>query len=140
MSPKATSQSKWKIPYISDTLLNTAGSSVPFLAVTESWLKSYIHDAQVDIPNYSVLRSDRAARVGGGALLYIHDSLLVSEVQTFDDGVCQSVVCSIETLNYIVASVYWPPNANYTSFLETMSGAKIAISILQATSTFLTVT
>ncbi|CAL8378142.1 unnamed protein product [Gadus morhua 'NCC'] len=86
LSPKATSQSRWKIPLISDTLLNCPGSSVPFLAASESWLKSYIHDAQVDIPHYHILRCDRSSGTGGGTMLYVHDSVLTSDVQTFNDG------------------------------------------------------
>ena len=121
MSPKATSQSRWKIPFISDTLLNCPGSSVPFLAASESWLKSYIHDAQVAIPHYHILRCDRASRTGGGTMLYVHDSLLTSKVQTFDDGICQSVKCAIESIHYIVASIYRPPTASLKSFSKMMT-------------------
>ena len=34
LSPQAKSQSKWKIPILSGSLLNAPDSSVPFLAVT----------------------------------------------------------------------------------------------------------
>ncbi len=38
LSPQAASESRWKIPYLSDSLLNSPGSSVPFLAVTVPFL------------------------------------------------------------------------------------------------------
>ena len=116
MSPQASSDSRWKVPYLSETLLNSSRDTIPFISITESWLKGYIADAQLIIPNYSVYRCDRSKRIRGGALLYIHSSLLVSDVATFDDGICEVVICSIESLNMITASIYRPPDASSKSF------------------------
>ena len=35
---------------------------IPFIALTETWLKPYIHDSQVNIEGYLVSRSDRGTR------------------------------------------------------------------------------
>ena len=43
---------------------------VPFIALTEIWLKSDISDAQIDIYHYNIKRCDRDARTGGGVMLY----------------------------------------------------------------------
>ena len=68
ISPDARSSSKWKIPFISENRLNKDGSNVPILGVSETWLKSYITDAQIHIPNYIPFRGDRSSRRRGGTL------------------------------------------------------------------------
>ena len=44
ISPKATSSSRWKITHISD-ILHETGSFIPFMSITETWLKGYITDS-----------------------------------------------------------------------------------------------
>ena len=121
ISPKATSKTKWKIPYISETILNKKGSFVPFLAITESWLKEYMSDAQIKVENYNSFRADRNLRTQGGTLLYIHDTLLVSDVQKYDNKVCSCIMATIEELNCIIASIYRPPDASPCSYKNTMA-------------------
>ena len=84
VSPAATSSSRWKIPFIRETMVG-GSCPPPFIAITESWLKSYITDAQVEISGYQVLRSDRPNRVGGGCILYVHNDLVVTESDNYED-------------------------------------------------------
>ena len=112
--PTATSNSKWKIPYTSDTILNSEGISCPFMSITETWTKSYIRDAQLHIENYNIYRSDRNMRSRGGAMLYIHESLPVSNSEIFDDATCEGVSCVLESIKFIVVSVYRPPDATHS--------------------------
>ena len=116
MSPAAKSVSKWKIPYLVDTILDPCQLDIPFFGITETWLKSYITDAQVDIPNYYILRSDRSGRTRGGAALYIQQCLLSADVETFDDSFCEAVMCTIESINMVIACMYRPPDATSSSF------------------------
>ena len=90
------------------------------MCFTETWLKSYMTDAQIKISNYTPYRADRNIRTGGGSLIYVHDSLLVSNIFRYDDGICEAVICSIDTLKTIVACVYRPPDSGVTSFKRTM--------------------
>ena len=90
--------------------------SLPFIALTETWLKSYISDAQLHVPGYLVSRSDRDTRVGGGVLLYSHINIPVSKVEKFDDGFCQGLFCQFSTIKTCVAVGYRPPNADSSSF------------------------
>ena len=90
------------------------------MCITETWLKGYITDAQVAIENYDVIRSDRSLRDRGGVLMYLHDSLLVSNVLRHDDGVCEAVIASIDTLKTVVACIYRPPDAGTASFKKMM--------------------
>ena len=86
------------------------------MAITETWLNSSITDAQIEITGYNTVRSDRIHRRGGGVLLYIQSSLVHTNVAKFSDGTCESVVCTIENMDAIVAIVYRPPNASVSSF------------------------
>ena len=119
-SPKASSASRWKLPYIRDHILNNVDTFVPFMCLTETWLKSYISDAQVKLPNYNVFRSDRAKRKEGGVMMYIHEAFQVSLVQRYDDDNCEAVMCCIDTLKTAVICIYRPPDAPVASFKKMM--------------------
>jgi hypothetical protein len=119
--PKATSTSKWKVPFIAENILSCEnGSKIPFMAITESWLKGYITDAQIKIPHYNAYRSDRSKRQGGGTLLYIHEDLIVSSTSSYDDNTCEAIICTIENIDTVIASVYRPPKASEKDFANTL--------------------
>lgn len=45
------------------------------ILLTETWLNNHILDSTIHIPNYSVIRQDRAGRRGGGACIYVKDNI-----------------------------------------------------------------
>jgi len=102
--------------------------SIPFLALTETWLKSYMSDAQLHIPGYVVSRSDRAKRVGGGVLLYSHSNIPVTRCMAFDDNVCEALFCEFDTIKTCIAVVYRPPSASYSSFSAVLNFLDSCIS------------
>ena len=116
ISPKATSTTRWKIPYISENLLNADGCFVPFIGITESWLKGYISDAQIDIPHYTPYRSDRPKRNHGGTLLYVHNSYIVTDHQSYGDEHCNCSILTIDDIKSITAAIYRPPDCSVASF------------------------
>ena len=71
---------------------------------------------QIAIPNYETIRQDRKDRSRGGVLLYVHNSLPVSDVSTYDDDVCEAVVAHIKSINTKVAAVYRPPDTDTHRF------------------------
>ena len=90
------------------------------MAITETWLQTHISDAQIEIENYNSLRADRVNRKGGGALLYLHSTLVLRNDAKFGDGTCEGTICTIENMDAIVASIYRPPNAGLSSFENLM--------------------
>ena len=47
------------------------------VGITESWLTDQHADAEISIPGFSILRSDRKGRQGGGVALYLsHQTIL----------------------------------------------------------------
>ena len=125
ITPSAYSRSKYKLPSLIEEHIT---SNTPWIAVTESWLKPHIADAQVNIPNYQILRQDRTKRERGGVLLYVHDSLPTSNVQTFDDSICGGIACQIKSINSILVTVYRPPSAPESSFTKIMNFTQRYIS------------
>ena len=113
MDPSAHSASKCKLPAFIEEHINP---NVPIAAFMESWLKHHISDAQVSIPNYQIIRQDRRKRIRGGVIMYIQNSLPVSDVGTYDDDICEAVVCTIKSINTKVAAIYRPPDTNTQSF------------------------
>ena len=106
VNPSAQSLCKWKLPYISENFLNNIHTNIPILGIPESWLKSYITDAQIHIKDYVPIRSDRSIRKGGGAILYIHETIPISDEVHFDDITCQASLCILQTISTILINVY----------------------------------
>jgi len=95
--------------------MRAARNSVPFIALTETWLKPYVHDAQLEIEHYNISRCDRSTRVGGGVLLYTHEDLPITNVEKHDDKICQLLMCTCESSKMIICLLYRPPDAPYES-------------------------
>ena len=110
IDPSIYSQSHWKLPYFIENHITNQKVFIPAIAVCETWLKPHISNAQITIPNYQIIRADRKKRDRGGALLYIHDDLPVSNEVTYDDHYCQAAMCTINTSNTVIVCVYRPPN------------------------------
>ena len=91
-----------------------------FLAITETWCHSGVMDAELlaNFPGYSVIRSDRDGRDGGGVCLYLRDDLTGEVLSTFDNTVCSLLVCRIHQLNTIVCVAYRPPDTKFKEFGE----------------------
>ena len=113
MSPSVYSASRHKLPSLIEEHIT---ESTPWIAIVESWLKPHIQDAQIQIPNYQILRQDRKKRDRGGVLLYVHNGLPTSNVKTFDDSYCGGIVCEVKSLNAILITIYRPPSAPDSSF------------------------
>ena len=58
MSVDATSETRWKIEYLRNVLKSYDGF-IPIISISETWLKSKVTRAQIDIPSYTPYRSDR---------------------------------------------------------------------------------
>ena len=95
----------WKLGLIRD-YVRTEKTPTIAIAVTETWFKGYHSDAQVEIPGYSVYRSDRESRVGGGCALYVHSSLAVSDSTCFASVYNNMKAVYVGQINTIFVAVY----------------------------------
>ena len=105
-----------------------------FVAVTETWLSDQIIDAEVchDFPGYTLSRSDRNGREGGGVALYLKDSLIGDPLGKFDNKVCQLLVVKIHQLNHVVAIMYRPPDTRVGEFAAALNSLDKILSSLPA--------
>ena len=87
------------------------------VAITESWCKVFISDAELYLQNYVMYRCDRCNTTGGGVLLYVHDSLqFVSCTPLNDLHINEAVWCTIQLRNndkMLVGVVYRSPNSSF---------------------------
>ena len=117
MNPSASSPCRYKINELRALVEENKdrGKMVAFLAITESWLESYMLNAQIDIPGYALSRCDREGR-SGGVCLYTHENFVISDEFRYDDGICQVLVTVMPLNKLCNVVVYRPPDADCTSF------------------------
>ena len=106
---------KTKLKKLSDLVLS-CDQYIPFLIITETHLKSQHFDAEVQIPDYSIIRADRPVIKKGGAAIYVHKDLVIDNSYTFADRFCQAAVVYNSKHNLLIAGVYRPPPAEEPSF------------------------
>ena len=120
MAVDAKSISSYKLEYLRD-FLKSHKAFVPVIAITESWLKSYVSDAQINIPAYTAHRCDRHSRTRGGCLTYIHEDIPVGESSILDNRFCEAVITPLEKVQTAVINIYRPGNTPLSKFLEVIN-------------------
>ena len=83
-----------------------------FVFITESWLNSDIDDNLLRIPGYSLFRSDRTGRIGGGVCAYMIDTYhceIVSPVSLCPSAI-ELLTLRVKTLNLFIVCAYVPPS------------------------------
>ena len=119
MDPSATSSLRWKLPYL-DNLVHQSTKSYSFISITETWLKPFITDAQMEIDGYTIYRSDRFNKERGGCCLYIQDSYSVSDHFKYDDDFCEIIVCSVVNVKTLLFCVYRTGETPHESFYDAL--------------------
>lgn len=97
---------------------------VPFISITESWLKPFVLDKQLSIENYNLFRADRQCSNNGGVLLYIHKDIIIDFESSFDDDVCNAITCVSKSSKCVICCIYRPPNSpdqNFSNLLDHVS-------------------
>ena len=92
-------------------IINESKTYIPFMVFTETHLSDKIFDAEVLINNYYINRADRVKRKNGGTAIYMHEDIAVNEKQIYTDSKCESVMLKNNDINFILISVYKPPQA-----------------------------
>ena len=65
ITPSARSVQRWKNDYIKGLIETNLNKKYIFIALTETWLKSFMSDSQISINDYNVYRADRKKRERG---------------------------------------------------------------------------
>ena len=59
--------------------------------LTETWLSSDTSDAELSIPNFTIIRSDRVGRARGGVAMYLRNELYPKKMYELSNGVVELV-------------------------------------------------
>ena len=134
MDPSSVNQ-RDKIKYLEETI-HTSDTHIPLAVILESHLSEGILDAEVDIKDYNLHRSDRKTRKCGGAAIYVHNSIQIDNIEKYSDTVCEAVMLYSKTLNQVIIGVYRPPNGYpeldiHTSFMNLLKSIELFISRLK---------
>ena len=120
------SNQKQKIQTLEEEV-NNSQNQIPFFALTETHLNDSIFDAEIQINNYDVIRSDRTQRRQGGAALYLLQSITVDDIKKFSDNYTESVMTYLKKSNLIIIVIYRAPNTPANSFRNCLESVKTFI-------------
>ena len=116
INPKVQKQ-KIKLKALSEYVA-TSKKKIPFFCVIETHLKEYIFDAEVSIPDYNIMRADRAKRKNGGVAIYAHHSFSMDDTQVFTNSYCECVMTHNKHNKLTIIAVYRPPETQHHLFSE----------------------
>ena len=57
-------------------------------------------------------------------LLYFQESIPLTASMSFDDGMCEGLICKFQTINIEIVTIYRPPQASKESFSKLSSWIK----------------
>ena len=113
-----TQKKKYKINQLQDLALE---SNSPFIVCTETWLSSDILDAEVNLKNYILYRSDRAkGRTHGGSCIYVRSDLTSQMIMSHSNGTCDSLAVKVKNFEALVICMYRPPDTKFDDFKEAL--------------------
>ena len=108
---------KTKVSYLRDlvTLKNPL-----FIVLTETHLSVAILNAEINIPGYTLFRSDRAGRSHGGTAAYVRNDLACQVLLCESNSVCETLIMKVKSLETILISMYRPPDSSLEEFSEAL--------------------
>lgn len=101
-------------------------SNAAIITLSESHLSPDILDAEVAIPGFLSVRSDRVSRSHGGVITYISSSLSCRPIQNFSDNYCSLSIIYLMDSNLVIMNVYRPPDCPSQSFSEVVTKIRSA--------------
>ena len=102
-----------KLEYIN---LTAKENNAIMIALTESHLKDRGNDHEIHIDGFSLIRSDRSVREGGGIVSYVKDNLTISDEYNDSDSMNELLCIYINEINIALITLYRPPDSTMDSF------------------------
>lgn len=91
------------------------------IIITETWLTSDVTDNEVNLPNFTMHRTDRLGRKGGGVAIYLHKRLALrnTEALAHESGTCELLRCRLKCQGQDIdlIAVYLSPDCTADDFL-----------------------
>jgi exonuclease III len=115
------------LPKIDSLRLFISKNPFDVIALSETWLKSTTTNAEIDVPNYSIIRNDRTDKTGGGTAFYVRNDLPFrsrGDLQNSDIETCWIEIIRPKTKSLFIWSVYRPPNLNIENLYRKLHGSR----------------
>ena len=112
------------VNHIDELRVLLATSPIDVLAINETWLNPTISDNDVCIPEYDIIRRDRAfksanGKTYGGVCFYVRSSVNFIQRKDMSIDDLENLCIQIQKPNskpFLVATWYRPPNSNVEEF------------------------
>ena len=102
------------------------------IIVTKTWIDESVLDAEMQVQNFDIFRSDRKGWRCGGASAFLSFELLCKKKAAFSNGVVETLVIKYKKLNTLFVSVYHPPDTSISEWSEAMCDLQHVIDISQS--------
>ena len=107
-------------------------NSFDVLTLSESWLENSVHDCEVSIPGYDVLRQDRGQnKRGGGTMMYIRNGVPFrhrEDIATTYIESCWIEICKPKAKTMLIGCVYRAPDALLDCSIEELEKSLLNVS------------
>ena len=110
------SKTKQKVKFISD--LCNFNTLFLILCFCETYLKDDILDSEIQIPDFSLIKCDRKARVGGGVCVYLRHSVGFDTCLSYSNLVCEFLVLRLHQPSLLLVLLYRPPYCSIVDFKD----------------------
>ncbi|XP_076045726.1 uncharacterized protein LOC143027968 [Oratosquilla oratoria] len=109
-----------KVPYLGDL---AKIEDFMIIALTETHLSVDVRDAEIQLENYTIYRTDRKNRSHGGTIIYLRDDITPNAklILSYTDDQVQLQALHIQKLNMVVINCYRPPACSLTNFENSIS-------------------
>lgn len=115
-----------KVPTINEIIIDQSKETKlkpKAICIVESHLNPDIENTEVQIEDYNLFRTDRAAdneneetRIKGGVALYLHSSLTANILLSKSNNECEALIIKVNECNSVIALLYRPPSCNHVKF------------------------
>ena len=105
------SRTKQKLKFLADL----CDANTLFPCFCETFLHDGIGDIEIQLPDFSITRSDRLSRVGGGVCIYMKKSVNFTTCVNYSNSVCELLILKLHTPSLIAIQELEEPYAKFTS-------------------------
>ena len=94
--------------------------NIDLIILTETWTNDYSKFDLYKLKNYNKFSCSRKDSTGGGVMIYVHNKHTAKLVSTHNCEYIEFVSVSLELNDkeFIIHSIYRPPNSHFESFLK----------------------
>ena len=112
-------------PKIDELRLFLQNANLDCVCITESWLRSHIHDNVVALKGFNIIRKDRAESEQGGVCVYVKDAIKFTILDDLHDPSFEMLWIKLRPTrlprgctSIVVVTLHHPPSASDLAIVE----------------------